>query len=192
MPLPGPRPRCAASSSWIMATRRVPATRGGSRRQAHAVHGGQLRHRVVHDRLRQLAEDDGRPRGLRADLAGELGTEHRDGVIGGEDDELAVFPLRVEARLAAEDPLEHVAGDLGPVEQYRAERGQLVPGALPDQQLVAEVAAQPGERGARRRLAEADPLPGTGHVALRKQRVQGDDEVHVKSGQVHATMISSP
>jgi hypothetical protein len=81
---------------------------------------------------------------VHADLAGELGAEDRDGVVGGKDDELAFFPLRIEVRLAAEDPLEHVAGDLGPVEQYRPKRGQLVAAALPGQEFVTEMAAQPG------------------------------------------------
>src|SRR5512135_277124 len=98
-------------------------------------------------RLRRLPEADPCLRRLHADLAGKLGAEDGDGVVGGEDDELAVFLLRVEVRLAAEDPFEHVAGDLGPVEEYRPQRGQLVAAALPGQQFVAEMAAQPGERG---------------------------------------------
>src|SRR5690349_7000513 len=141
--------------------------------------------------LRRLPEDDPYPRRLRADLAGELGAEDRDGVVGGKDDELAVLLLRVEVRLAAEDPLEHVAGDLGPGEQYRPQRGQLVAAALPGQEFVAEMAAQPGERGAGRRLAETDPLTGASHVALGEQRMQGDYQVHVQSSETHATRISS-
>jgi hypothetical protein len=126
-----------------------------------------------------------------ADLPGKLGAENRHGVVGGDNDELAVLLLRVEERLAAEDSFEHVAGDLGPVEQHRPQCGQLIAAALPGQQVIAEMTAQPGERGAGRGLAEADPLPGAGHVALGQQRVQGDDEVHVKSREVHLPMISS-
>ena len=131
-------------------------------------------------------------RGLRADLPGQPVPDDRQGVVGGEEHELAVLARRVEARLAAEDQLEHLAGDLGAVEQYHAQGGQLVPAALTGQQLVAEVAAQPGERGARRGLAEADPLPRPGHVALGEQGAQRHHEVHVESGEVHAAMISSP
>ena len=69
--------------------------------------------------LRRLPEADPHLRRPQADLAGERGAEDRDGVVGGDDDELTVLPFRVEVRLAAEDPLEHVAGDLRSVEQHR-------------------------------------------------------------------------
>ena len=73
----------------------------------------------------------------------------------------------------------------------RAERRQLVGVAGPDEEVVAEVAAQAGERGAGGGLAEADPVARAGDVALLEQGVEGDQEVEVEARQVHmASMVS--
>ena len=47
----------------------------------------------------------------------------------------------------------------------------------PDEQLVVEVLAQPGQRPAHRRLAHRHPLTGVGEVALLEQRVEGVQQV---------------
>ena len=62
--------------------------------------------------------------------------------------------------------------------------------ALAGKQLVAEVAAQPGQGSAHRGLAEADPFPRPGHVALGQQCAQGYHQVHVEAGEVHAARLS--
>ena len=157
-------------------------------RHEQAVDGGQQRLRALGDRGGDGAEDQADAGGQRVHLAGQPRAVDRDGVVGGEDGELAFLAGRLEARLAGEHALEHLAGGGRAVEQHRAERGQLVPGAAPDQQLVTEVAAQPGQRGAHRRLAEADPLPRPRDVALSEQRAQRDDQVHVEAGQVHGVI----
>jgi len=71
------------------------------------------------------------------------------------------------------------------VEQGRRERGERVVPTVAGEQLVAEVAAQPAERGAHGGLAQPDALPGPGDVALVEQRVQRDEQVEVDAGQVH-------
>jgi len=54
------------------------------------------------------------------------------------------------------------------------------------------MAAQPGQCRAHRGLAEADPLPSTGDIALFEQGAQRHDKVHVKSGEIHDPAPSMP
>ena len=61
--------------------------------------------------------------------------------------------------------------------------GQLEAAAHPDQQLVVEVLAQPGQRAAHRRLAHRHPLAGVGEVALLEEGVQGQQQVGVDLAQ---------
>ena len=65
-----------------------------------------------------------------------------------------------------------------------AERGQRVLPPVPDQQLVGEVPAQPGQRGARGGLGDAEPLGGPGDAALPDQLTQGHEQIQVDIGQV--------
>ena len=60
---------------------------------------------------------------------------------------------------------------------------QLEAASHPDQQLVVEVLAQPGQRPAHRRLAHRHPLAGVGEVALLEQGVQGQQQVGVDLAQ---------
>ena len=71
--------------------------------------------------------------------------------------------------------LDHLLGALG--RQHAVARA--------DQQRIAEQSAEPGERTAHRRLADADPLRGLGHAArLQKHREMGQKvEVDLVHGQ---------
>lgn len=89
-------------------------------------------------------------------------------MVGQGDGELARARRRIEVRL--EEPLQRSQCLIGPVEQSLGERSQLVLAADAHEQLVVEAATQPGERVARRRLGEADDLPGSGDVALAEKR----------------------
>ena len=53
----------------------------------------------------------------------------------------------------------------------------------PDQQLVVEVLAQPGQRPAHRRLAHRHPLAGVGEVPLLEKGVEGQQQVGVDLAQ---------
>jgi len=62
-------------------------------------------------------------------------------------------------------------------------RGQRHPAPLPDQDVVAEDAADPDERMARPRLREAHPGCGLRHRPFVEQRQQGRQEVEVDGGE---------
>ena len=76
------------------------------------------------------------------------------------------------------------ADRIGLFGQLGAECGQRVLAPVPDQQFVTEVPAQPGQRGARRRLGHAKPLRGARHTALAQQLTQRHEQVQVEIGQV--------
>ena len=80
--------------------------------------------------------------------------------------------------------------------QLLAERRQRVLAVLADQQLVAEVPAQPGQRRARGRLGHPEPLRGARDAALPRQFAQRDEQVQVKVGEVgdrpHDSTIKRP
>ncbi len=65
-----------------------------------------------------------------------------------------------------------------------AERREHVLAVLADQQLIAEVPPQPGQRRARGGLGDAEPLRGAGDAALPDQLAQRDEQVQVEVGQV--------
>ncbi|GHB24495.1 hypothetical protein GCM10010392_61020 [Streptomyces clavifer] len=71
------------------------------------------------------------------------------------------------------------------MQENLAEGGEFVVSADTGEQIVAEVAAQPGEGSAHRGLTEPDALPGARDVALLQQGTQSDDEVEVEAGQIH-------
>lgn len=121
--------------------------------------------------------------------ADELGAEHGDGVVGGEQRELAFLLVRDEVGPAAEDPFQQVTGGGGAVEQGVAEGGQLILAADAGQQLVVEVAAQAGQSRAHRGLAQPDALAGARDVALLQQCAQGQNEVEVETGQIHNATV---
>jgi hypothetical protein len=53
-----------------------------------------------------------------------------------------------------------------------------------DEELVLEEPAQPAERVAHRRLADADALRGASDAALGQERVEGDQQVEVEPAQI--------
>ncbi len=150
-----------------------------------AVGGAQQGVRGVHDGGRRLGEAQPDTGGLLVHDPGEFGAEDGDGVVGRQEFELAALLGRVEVRLAGEEPLQQVVGGGHAVEEHLAEGGEFVVAADAGQQVVVEVTAQAGERRTHRRLAEADALPGTGHVALLQEGAQGDDEVEVQATEIH-------
>ena len=80
--------------------------------------------------------------------------------------------------------------------QLLAERRQRVLAVLADQQLVAEVAAQPGQRRARGGLGHPEPLGGARDAPLPRQFAQRDEQVQVEVGEMgdrpHDSTIKRP
>jgi len=74
-------------------------------------------------------------------------------------------------------------------QQVAGERRQLVVPAGPDQELVVEPAPQPRQRRAHRRLAELEPLPGPGHVALFQEDLERQQQVEVRPSQRHGSTL---
>jgi hypothetical protein len=58
-------------------------------------------------------------------------------------------------------------------------RGRLHPAVDPDEQRIVEQIAQPAQRLAQGRLAQADAGTGTGYVAFGDQGVESDKQVEV-------------
>jgi hypothetical protein len=54
--------------------------------------------------------------------------------------------------------------------------------SLAFEQVIAVVAAQPGQRGGHRGLAHPDPLAGPGQVPVLEQRAQREQQVEVYLG----------
>jgi len=98
--------------------------------------------------------------------------------------ELAFGGGRVEIRAGREQSLRRGADRVGLFGQLGAERRQRVLAPVPDQQLVAEVAAQPGQRCAGRGLGDAHPFGGARHAPLAQQLAQRHEQVQVEIGQV--------
>jgi hypothetical protein len=109
---------------------------------------------------------------------------HHDHVVRHDQRELAVRGGRVEVGRRGEQPLGGRADRLDLLGQLLAQRRQHVLSVLADEQLIAEVPAQPGQRRARGRLGHAEPLRGPGHAALPDQLTQRDEQVQIKIGQV--------
>jgi len=68
---------------------------------------------------------------------------------------------------------------------------------LANQQVIAEVPAQPGQRGARRGLGHAEPLRRARDATLPDQFPQRDEQVQVEISQVsdgarHGALIQRP
>ena len=122
-------------------------------------------------------------RGPRDDLGQGLPHDH-DRVVGHDQGELAFGAGRVEIRAGREEPFRGGADRVGLFGQLGAERGQRVLAPVPDQQLVTEVPAEPGQRGARRGLGHAEPFGGARHAALAQQLAQRHEQVQVEIGQV--------
>lgn len=154
-------------------------------RHQQSVDGAQHGGGVLHDGRCRVLEGEPDAGRLLVQGAGECGAEDGRSVVGGEQGELAGLGGRVEVGLAGEDPLQQVARGGAAVPQGGAERGQLVGVAGTGEQLVVEMAAQPGQRRAHGGLAQPDALAGLGDIALFQQRAQGEDQIEVESGQVH-------
>ncbi len=154
-------------------------------RHEQAVGGAQQRAGVIDDGGRGLGEAQTDAGSLLVHDAGEFGAEDRDGVVGGDQLELPGLDRRVEVGLAGEQALQDVVSRRGAVEEDLSEGGEFIVPAHPREQVVVEVAAQPGQGGAHGGLAEPDALSGAGDVALLQERTQCDDEVEVQTGQVH-------
>jgi hypothetical protein len=122
-------------------------------------------------------------RGPRDDLGQGLPHDH-DRVVGHDQGELAFRGGRLEIRGGREQPFRGIADRAHLFGQLRAERGQRVLAPVPGQQLVAEVPAEPGQRGARRGLGHAEPFGGARHAALAQQLAQRHEQVQVEIGQV--------
>jgi hypothetical protein len=125
-------------------------------------------------------------RGSRDDLGQGLPHDH-DRVIGHDQGELAFGTGRVEVRAGREEPFRGGADRIDLFGQLGAERGQRVLAPVPDQQLVTEMPAQPGQRGARRGLGHAEPFGRTRHAALAQQLAERHEQVQVEIGQVSGT-----
>ena len=115
---------------------------------------------------------------------GQRLAQYGDRVIGHDQGELAVGGRRVEVGRRREEPLGGRADRLDLLGELLPERGQHVLAVLTDQQLVAEVPAQPGQRRAGGRLRHPEPLRGPGDAALPDQLAQRHEQVQVKVGQV--------
>jgi len=111
--------------------------------------------------------------------AQERATEHGEGVVGHDHREFAVRGHGVEYRSRGEGVFHIPQGDLGLVEQRDREWGEDVALPVAGKQLVAEVAAQSGEGGAGRGLAQADALARPGDAAFTQEGVQRDEQVQV-------------
>src|SRR5207245_1400551 len=80
-------------------------------------------------------------------------------------------------RAGREKPLRRGADCVGLFGQLDAERRQRVLAPVPDQELVAEVAAQPGQCRAGRGLGHAQPFGGPRHPPLAQPPAQGSDQL---------------
>ena len=126
-----------------------------------------------------------------ASSVGDRVAEDGDAVVADQEGELAGRGRRVELRLGGEHPLDAGQRDPGSSLQLDRQRGEPVLVADPGEQFVAEVPAQPGQRGRQRRLAEAHLRRGPGDAALLQQGVQGHQQVEIQAGEVHGTTLST-
>jgi hypothetical protein len=105
--------------------------------------------------------------------------QDRHRVVRGGDGELAVGVARVERRRALHGGVQVPQRLAHGRQQLLAEHRPPVPPPLALEQVVAVVPAQPGERGAHRRLAHPDPLAGPGQVPVLEERAQRQQQVEV-------------
>ena len=110
--------------------------------------------------------------------------DHHDRVVGHDEGELAFRGRRVERGRRREQPLGGRADRLNLPGELLAERREHVLAVLADQQVIAEVPPQPGQRRARRRLRHPEPLRRPGNAALPDQLAQCHEQVQVQVGQV--------
>ena len=97
-----------------------------------------------------------------------------------------------KSRGRREEPLGGRADRLDLLGELLAERREHVLAVLADQQLVAEVPPQPGQRRARGGLGDAEPLRGARDAALPDQLAQSDEQVQVEVGKVRDGPHSAP
>lgn len=150
-----------------------------------AVGGAEQTRGVVDDGDGGACEPEADARSLLVHDAGELDPEDVDGVVGGDEAELAGLGGRIEVRLAGEEAFEHVVGGGGAVQEDLPEGGEFVLTPLAGEELVVEVPAQPCQGGTHRRLTQAHTLSCPGDVAFFEEGAEGDHEVEIKTGQVH-------
>ena len=116
------------------------------------------------------------PQPRAAGPARQVGRQRRaeDGhpVVAHHQRELPSEVRGVEVRFGGEDPLDAGHRGADPRAQLDRQRGEPVLVAEPGEQLVAEVAAQPGQLGRDRGLAEAELFGGPADAALLEQRIQ--------------------
>lgn len=104
----------------------------------------------------------------------QRGAEASRRVVGHQQRELPPCGGRVERSARREEPLGGSAHSLDLPGQLRGERRQDVGAPDPDEQLVREMPAQPGQRGADGRLGDAEVPDGTGDVSLAQQCTERD------------------
>ncbi len=119
-------------------------------------------------------------RGLPGERGRERRAEDARGVVGDEQRELAGGGRGVEVRGDREHPFDPRDRALRPVDEAHRERGQLVAVADPHEQLVTEVAPQPGQRRADGGLGQAEGRRRPRDVAFGQQRAQREQQVQVE------------
>ncbi len=122
----------------------------------------------------------GRARRFFSEASGKARHQHRPDIFAAHDREPPLGPLRnkfggAERQLEPLQALAQMRRD-----RHRA-RCRLHARRTADKQIVFERIAQPVQRVADRRLAEAEPCPGAGHAALFDQRVENPQQVQVEA-----------
>jgi hypothetical protein len=135
------------SGTGLSRMRRPVAPHAGQQavRADHEVHGPHGRQRIAEHRRVERAEIQPDPGGLPVDGLPQWRPDHPHPHVGGGDHELPGRAGLVEDRVAVEHRVDRPHRPLDLRNQAAGERGedQFVPLAL--QQLVVEVAAQPGQ-----------------------------------------------
>ena len=132
----------------------------------------------------QRTESQAGTRCLFEELGGNRPAEHLLAVIRGVEDELARRTIGVEPGPRGEQPLDISHQQPEARLELRREGRQLVVVPDPNEQLVAELAAQPLERRGQRRLAPLQDLGSAGDALLGEQCVEGDEQVEVEIEEV--------
>lgn len=101
--------------------------------------------------------------------------------IGHHKGELALRVGGFEGGAGLEDPVRRAERVRRVRGQALGQRGELVRVPHSGEQFVAEVAAQPGQRGTHGGLAQPQPLSRPRHTALLQQRVQRQQQVQIQT-----------
>ena len=109
----------------------------------------------------------------------------RGDVIRGDNLESPLRLSRVEARRCGHQRFEPLQAFAHLGQQSFREGGREHLFALWHEDVVAEVAAQSGERGAHRRLAQVHADRGARHAARFEQRLEGHQQVQVQTAEAH-------